>query len=72
MKKLLLISLAIFFCFGMMAQTAELKINPEKNKVYRLKSSSEQVVSQTVNGNTADNSVERELCDVDEDDRCNT
>jgi hypothetical protein len=33
-----------------MAQTAELKINPEKNKVYRLKSVSEQTVSQTVNG----------------------
>jgi hypothetical protein len=50
MKKLLISCLTIFFCLGVMAQTAELKINPEKNKVYRLKSVSEQTVSQTVNG----------------------
>jgi hypothetical protein len=33
-----------------MAQTAEFRMNPEKNKIYRMKSMSEQTISQTVNG----------------------
>lgn len=50
MKKVLLTCLAGLFCFSLMAQTALLKMNLEKNKVYRLKSVSEQTTSQTVNG----------------------
>ncbi|HLN54430.1 MAG TPA: DUF6263 family protein [Bacteroidales bacterium] len=51
MKKLLLFSIAILFCFSLMAQTAMLRMNLEKNKTYQLRSLSEQTTSQTVNGN---------------------
>jgi len=52
MKKLLLSCITLLFCISMMAQKgADLKMNPEKNKIYRFKSSSSQTVSQTVNGN---------------------
>jgi hypothetical protein len=52
MKKLLLSSITLLFCVSMMAQkSADLKMNPEKNKIYRFKASSSQTVSQTVNGN---------------------
>ena len=51
MKKILLSFTAILFCMSLVAQnTANLKMNLEKNKVYRLKSVSEQVITQTING----------------------
>jgi hypothetical protein len=64
MKKLLLSSITLLFCISMMAQkSADLKMNPEKNKIYRFKSSSSQTVSQTVNGNqqTTDSKVDYTL-----------
>jgi hypothetical protein len=51
MKKILFSLLAISFCFSLMAQTALLRMNPEKNRVYRLRSLTNQTVSQTINGN---------------------
>jgi len=52
MKKILLSCAAVLFCFSVMAQNSvNLKMNLEKNKVYRFKSVSEQTISQTVNGN---------------------
>jgi hypothetical protein len=51
MKKISLLLFATLFCFSIAAQnTAELKMNLEKNKVYRLKSVSEQTITQTING----------------------
>jgi hypothetical protein len=51
MKKISLLCFAILFPISMLAQnTATLKMNLEKNKVYRLKSVSEQAVTQTING----------------------
>jgi hypothetical protein len=51
MKKIMLSCTAVLFCVSILAQnTANLKMNLEKNKVYRLKSVSEQTVTQTVNG----------------------
>lgn len=35
----------------MSQQNADLRLNPEKNRVYRLKSVSEQTITQTINGN---------------------
>lgn len=53
MKRILLLAAVIFSGVTVLAQNSvTLKLNPEKNKVYRLKSVSEQTVSQTVNGNT--------------------
>ena len=52
MKKILLSSVSVLFCISIIAQNSvNLRMNPEKNKVYRLKSVSEQVITQTVNGN---------------------
>lgn len=52
MKRILLLTAVILSGITAMSQSsATLKLNPEKNKVYRLKSVSEQNVSQTVNGN---------------------
>jgi len=52
MKKILLSSVAILFCISIMAQNSvNLKMNLEKNKVYRFSSASEQTILQTVNGN---------------------
>lgn len=52
MKKLLLSSVVFLFILPLMAQTnVNLRMNLEKNKVYRLKSISEQTVTQTINGN---------------------
>jgi len=52
MKKILLSATAVLFVISLMAQeSASLKMNLEKNKVYRLKSVSEQTITQTVNGN---------------------
>jgi len=51
MKKIFLSCVAVLFCISILAQnSANLKMNLEKNKVYRLKSVSEQTVMQTVNG----------------------
>ena len=51
MKKIVLLFAVILMGFGVMAQDGTtLKLNLEKNKVYRLKSTSEQTISQTVNG----------------------
>jgi hypothetical protein len=64
MKKNLLSVIAILFSISVMAQNSvSLKMNPEKNKVYRLKSVSEQTVTQTVNGNqqTVDSRVDYTL-----------
>ena len=61
MKKTLLSVIAILFGISVMAQnSASLKMNLEKNKVYLLKSVSEQTVTQTVNGNqqTVDSKVD--------------
>lgn len=49
MKKLTLIILVLGAVISLQAQTT-LKLNPEKNVTYRLKSISEQNISQTVNG----------------------
>jgi proteasome assembly chaperone (PAC2) family protein len=52
MKKILLSSVAALFCISIMAQNSiNLKMNLEKNKVYRFSSASEQTIIQTVNGN---------------------
>ncbi len=52
MKKNLLAVIALLFVISAAAQnSASLKLNLEKNKVYRLKSVSEQTITQTVNGN---------------------
>lgn len=64
MKKILLSVLAILSGISVVAQnSAILKMNLEKNKVYRLKSVSEQTVTQTVNGNqqTVDSRVDYTL-----------
>ena len=51
MKKILLSFTTILFCLSLVAQnTANLKLNLEKNKVHRFKSVSEQVITQTING----------------------
>ena len=52
MKKILLSCVAVLFSISTMAQNSvNLKINLEKNKVYRFNSVSEQTIIQTVNGN---------------------
>lgn len=51
MKKLLISGIAILFGFSLYAQTALLKMNLEKDKTYRLRSVTDQTVSQTMNGN---------------------
>ena len=52
MKKILLSAIAVMFLIQATAQqTADLKMNLEKNKLYRLKSVSGQTITQTVNGN---------------------
>lgn len=51
MKKILSAAIIAAFGISMMAQTGvSLKFNPEKNKLYSLKASSEQTITQTVNG----------------------
>lgn len=52
MKKILLSCTTVLFCVSIMSQNSvSLKMNLEKNKVYRFGSSSEQTIIQTVNGN---------------------
>src|SRR3972149_7602898 len=51
MKKIILSFTVVLLGISLMAQNAaDLKLNLEKNKVYRFKSASEQTISQTVNG----------------------
>lgn len=51
MKKILLSGLVVLFCISTQAQNGfNLKMNLEKNKVYRLMSVSSQTVTQTING----------------------
>lgn len=63
MKRILFSFTGILMGFSVLAQTGTtLKLNLEKNKVYRLKSASEQTISQTINGmqqntNVTSNSV---------------
>lgn len=64
MKKIILSVFAILSVISVMAQNgASLKLNLEKNKVYRLKSVSEQTITQTINGNqqTVDSRVDYTL-----------
>src|SRR5665647_1894324 len=52
MKKIFSSCFVLLFCISMMAQNSvSLKMNLEKNKVYRLNAISEQTIIQTVNGN---------------------
>ena len=52
MKKILLSSVAVVLCLSAISQNSvNLKLNLEKNKAYRLRSTSEQTIIQTVNGN---------------------
>jgi hypothetical protein len=52
MKKILLSGIIVLLSASIMAQnSASLKMNLEKNKIYRLKSSSNQTITQTINGN---------------------
>jgi hypothetical protein len=64
MERILLSVVGILFGISVMAQNSvNLKMNLEKNKVYLLKSVSEQTVTQTVNGNqqTVDSRVDYTL-----------
>jgi hypothetical protein len=52
MKKILFSCTAVLFCISVIAQNSvNLKMNLEKNKIYRLCSTSEQTTTQTINGN---------------------
>jgi len=52
MKKLILSSFAIVLCASLLAQTGtNLRMNLEKNKVYRFRSTSAQTITQSINGN---------------------
>jgi hypothetical protein len=64
MKKILLSGILVLLSVSIMAQNSgNLKMNLEKNKVYRLKSSSTQTITQTINGNqqTTDTKVDHTL-----------
>lgn len=64
MKKILVSCIAVLFSVSIMAQNnASLKMNLEKNKIYRFSSSSEQTITQTINGNqqTTDTRVNHNL-----------
>ncbi len=53
MKTIFLSFLVLLFCTSIIAQNSvNLKLNLEKNKVYRFNSVSEQTVTQTINGNS--------------------
>jgi Family of unknown function (DUF6263) len=64
MKKILLSGIIVLLSVSIMAQnSANLKMNLEKNKIYRLKSTSDQTITQTINGNqqTTDTKVDHTL-----------
>jgi hypothetical protein len=51
MKTLVFTAIAIIFSFSLMAQTsANLKLNLEKGKVYKIKNTNQQTIQQTANG----------------------
>jgi len=50
-KTLFLITFILFCAFTFGQNSTDLRLNPEKNKVYRLHSITEQTIVQTVNGN---------------------
>ena len=53
MKTTLLSFFVLLFCTSIIAQNSvSLRLNLEKNKVYRFNSVSEQTVTQTINGNS--------------------
>jgi len=61
MKKIILLSITFLFTVSLMAQQGtSLRMNLEKNKVYRFTSSSAQTITQTINGNqqTVDSKTE--------------
>ncbi len=71
MKKILVSNVAFLFCFSLLAQNSvNLRMNLEKNKVYRLNSVSEQTVTQTINGNSqtsetkTDNTISLKMIDT--------
>ncbi|HVN58396.1 MAG TPA: DUF6263 family protein [Bacteroidales bacterium] len=52
MKKIFLLSLSMLVCISAISQNSvNLKLNLEKNKIYRLSAVSEQTIQQTINGN---------------------
>ena len=74
MKNLLLSIAALLFSVSLMAQTGvSLKMNLEKNKVYRLSAASQQTIVQTVNGNQqtidskTDNAISIKMLDATAD-----
>jgi hypothetical protein len=74
MKKIWLSVIALLFIIPVVAQqSASLKMNLEKNRLYRLKSVSEQTITQTVNGNQqtvetkVDYTLSLKLLDVTQD-----
>jgi hypothetical protein len=71
MKKLFLTGIAALVCISIMAQQgAALKLNPEKGKTYRFRSSSNQTIVQTINGNqqtvesSSNNAVSIKMVDI--------
>ncbi len=51
MKRTIILFITIMLCASLSAQNmTDLKLNPEKNKLYRLRSVTEQTVTQTMNG----------------------
>jgi hypothetical protein len=61
MKKIILLTITFLFTVSLMAQQGtSLRMNLEKNKVYRFTSSSAQTITQTINGNqqTVDSKTE--------------
>jgi hypothetical protein len=74
MKKILLVFGVILFSISVMAQNSvNLKLNLEKNKVYRFNSVSESTVTQTINGNSqssdtkTDNTISIKMVDATPD-----
>lgn len=64
MKKFVLAFIAAVFCMSLMAQNgASLKLNLEKNKVYRFRYSADQTSTQTINGNqqSSDTKIENTI-----------
>lgn len=52
MKKILFAIFTGFLCVSVSAQSsADLRLKPEKNRVYRIRSVAEQTITQTINGN---------------------
>src|SRR5664279_4520669 len=74
MKKILLSLVVAMFCISVMAQNSvNLKLNLEKNKVYRFNSVSENTITQTINGSSqnsdtkTDNTISIKMVDATPD-----